>query len=140
MRENRSMGKNRDVMKLIRVVVILAGLLFLNGVLAAGTSSATMSPVECQVSFLDLQHDTYASRSSFTNQTDFTASYGKLIAVWPRLTGGIAPPDTLQILTDYQAALNALAAASPPKIDPAVAQRLVTGAQYVIDCVNVNNP
>ena len=137
------MGKNRDVMKLIRmvvvVVVVVAGLLFLNGVLA-GTSSATMSPVECQASFLDLQHDTYASRSSFTNQTDFTESYAKLFAVWPRLTGAIAPPDTLQILTDYQTALNALAAASPPKIDPAVAQRLVAGAQDVIDCVNVNNP
>ena len=126
-------------MKLIRVVVVVAGLLFLNGVLA-GTSSATMSPVECQVSFLDLQHDAYASRSSFTNQRDFTDSYAKLIAVWPRLTGGIAPPDTLQILTDYQTALNGLAAASPPKTDPATAQRLVDGAQDVIDCVNVNNP
>jgi hypothetical protein len=126
-------------MKLIRVVVVVAGLLFLNGVLA-GTSSATMSPVECQVPFLDVQHDTYASRSSFTNQTDFTESYAKLFAVWPRLTGGIAPPDTLQILTDFQTALNALAAASPPKIDPVIAQRLVAGAQDVIDCVNVNNP
>jgi len=126
-------------MKLIRVVVVVAGLLFLDGV-PAGTSSATMSPVECQVPFLDLQHDAYASRSSFTNQRDFTDSYAKLIAVWPRLTGGIAPPDTLQILTDYQTALNALAAASPPKTDPATAQRLVDGAQDVIDCVNVNNP
>jgi|GEM_PF-3018621 hypothetical protein len=126
-------------MKLIRVVVVVAGLLFLDGV-PAGTSSATMSPVECQVPFLDLQHDAYASRSSFTNQRDFTDSYAKLIAVWPRLTGGIAPPDTLQILTDYQTALNALAAASPPKTDPATAQRLVNGAQDVIDCVNVNNP
>jgi hypothetical protein len=126
-------------MKLTRVVVVLAGLLFLNGVLA-GPSSATMSPVECQASFMDLQHDAYASRSSFTNQKDFTDSYGKLIAVWPRLTGGLAPPDTLQILTDYQTALNALAAASPPKIDPAVAQRLVAGAQDIIYCVNVNNP
>ena len=126
-------------MKLIRVVVVVAGLLFLDGV-PAGTSSATMSPVECQVPFLDLQHDAYASRSSFTNQRDFTDSYAKLIAVWPRLTGGLAPPDTLQILTDYQTALNALAAASPPKTDPATAQRLVNGAQDVIDCVNVNNP
>ena len=126
-------------MKLIRVVVVVAGLLFLDGV-PAGTSSGTMSPVECQVPFLDLQHDAYASRSSFTNQRDFTDSYAKLIAVWPRLTGGIAPPDTLQILTDYQTALNALAAASPPKTDPATAQRLVNGAQDVIDCVNVNNP
>jgi hypothetical protein len=126
-------------MKLIRVVVVVAGLLFLNGVLA-GTSSATMSPVECQVPFLDLEHDTYTSRSSFTNQADFTASYAKLFAVWPRLTGGIAPPDTFQILTDFQTALNGLAAASPPKIDSAVAQRLVGGAQDVIDCVNVNNP
>lgn len=133
------MGKNQDVMKLIRVVAVLAGLLFLNGVLA-GTSSATMSPVECQASFLGLQHDTYASRSSFTNQRDFTESYAKLFVVWPRLTGAIAPPDTLQILTDFQTDLNALAAASPPKIDPAVAQRLVAGAQDVIDCVNVNNP
>jgi hypothetical protein len=126
-------------MKLIRVVVVVAGLLFLNGVLA-GTSSATMSPIECQVPFLDMQRDTYASRSSFTNQTDFTESYAKLYAIWPRLTGGIAPPDTVPLLTDFQTALNSLAAASPPKIDPAVAQRLVAGAQDVIDCVYVNNP
>ena len=130
-------------MKLRRVVVVVvavvAGLLFLNGVLAE-TSSATMSPIECQVPFLDLQHDTYASRSSFTNQADFTANYAKLFVVWPRLTGGVAPPDTLQFLTDFQTALNALAAATPPKIDPAVAQRLAAGAQDVIDCVNVNNP
>lgn len=103
-------------MKLIRAVVVAAGLLFLNGVLA-GTSSATMSPVECQAGFLDLQHYAYASRSSFTSQADFTQSYAQLFAVWPRLTGGIAPPDTLQILTDFQTAVNALAAASPPKID-----------------------
>jgi hypothetical protein len=126
-------------MKLIRVLVAVTGLLSLNGVLA-GTSSATMSPIECQVPFLDVQHDTWASRSSFTNQADFTASYTKLSAIWPRLTGAVAPPDTLQFLTDFQTDLNALAAASPPKIDPAVAQRLVAGAQDVIDCVNVNNP
>jgi hypothetical protein len=126
-------------MKLMRVVVVLAGLLFLNGVLA-GTSSATMSPVECQTSFLDLQHDTYVSRSSFTSQADFTESYAKLFVVWPRLTGAVAPPDTLQILSDFQTDLNVVAAASPPKIDQAVAQRLVAGAQDVIDCVNVNNP
>lgn len=128
-----------NVMKLMRVGVVLAGLLLLNGVVA-GTSSATMSPIECQASFLDLQHDTYASRSSFASQTDYTDSYAKLFVVWPRLTGAVAPPDTLQILSDFQTELNALAAASPPKIDPAVAQRLVAGAQDVIDCVNVNNP
>jgi hypothetical protein len=126
-------------MKLMRVGVVLAGLPLLNGVLA-GTSSATMSPVECQASFLDLQHDTYASRSSFTNPTDYTQSYAKLFVVWPRLTGAVAPPDTVQILSDFQTELNGLAAASPPKIDPAVAQRLVAGAQDVVDCVNVNNP
>jgi hypothetical protein len=128
-----------NIMKLMRAGVVLAGLLLVNGVLA-GTSSATMSPVECQASFLDVQHDTYASRSSFTSQTDYTESYAKLFVVWPRLTGAVAPPDTVQILSDFQTDLNALAATSPPKIDPAVAQRLVAGAQDVIDCVNVNNP
>src|ERR1700757_3475338 len=113
-----------NVMKLMRVGVVLTGLPLLNGVLA-GTSSATMSPVECQASFLDMQHDTYASRSSFTSQMDFTESYAKLFVVWPRLTGAVAPPDTQQLLSDFQTELKGLAAASPPKMDPAVAQRLV---------------
>lgn len=125
-------------MKLIRVVVVCAGLLLLNGVLA-GTSSA-ISPVVCQTPLLDLQADTYDSRSSFTNETDLADSRAKLFIVWPRLTGAQAPPDTVPILTDFQTSLNALAAASPPKLDPVVAQRLVARAQGVIDCVNVNNP
>jgi hypothetical protein len=110
----------------------------MNGVLA-GTSSA-ITPVVCQGRLADLRSDTYASRSSFTNQTDFTDNYEKVNLVWPRITGAQAAPDTLPILTDFQTALNALAAASPPKIDPAVAQRLVEAAQGIIDCVIANNP
>ncbi|HZQ33338.1 MAG TPA: hypothetical protein VFB19_16610 [Mycobacterium sp.] len=125
-------------MKLIRVGVVFAGLVVANATLA-GTSSA-ISPVGCQSGLAQLRSDTWAFKGSFTNPADFADSYAKINIAWPRITGGIAPPDTFQILSDYQTQLNALAAASPPQVDPAVAQRLVSGAQDVLDCLRVNNP
>lgn len=44
--------------------------------------------------------------------------------------------DALQKLVDFQTTLNALATAAKPKVDPAVAQALITEAQAVIDCIN----
>lgn len=125
-------------MKLIRVVVVLAGLLSLNGVLA-GTSSA-ITPTFCQALLANLRSDMYAGRGAFSNQADFIANFDRLKLVWPRITGAQAPPDTFGILTDFQTALNGLAAASPPKMDPATSQRLVAGAQDVYDCLVANNP
>lgn len=125
-------------MKLIRVLVVLAGLLFLNTALAG--HSWAISPVGCQGQLGDLRLDAWQSRSAFTNQADFVSSYEKIGLVWPRITGAVAPPDTFDLLTDFQSQLNALAAASPPKVDPAVAQRLVAGAQDELDCLRANNP
>lgn len=45
--------------------------------------------------------------------------------------------DAVEKLVDFQATLNALATAPKPKIDPAVAQSLITEAQGVIDCINM---
>ena len=44
--------------------------------------------------------------------------------------------DALQKLVDFQTTLNALATTAKPKVDPAVAQALITEAQAVIDCIN----
>ena len=74
------------------------------------------------------------------NQADFMANFERVKLVWPRITGAQAPPDTLGFLYDFQGSLNGLAAAAPPKLDPAIAQRLVAGAQDVIDCIIANNP
>jgi hypothetical protein len=133
-----AMGNNRDLMKLIRVVVVVAGLLFANGVVAANSSAIT--PTFCQAGLGILRSDTYAARSSFTDPADFYVNFERVKQVWPRITGAQAPPETLGFLYDFQGALNGLAAAAPPKIDPAVAQRLVAGAQDVIDCIIANNP
>jgi hypothetical protein len=125
-------------MKLMRAVVVVAGLLLLNGILA-GISSA-ITPTSCQAPLANLRSDTYAARGAFTNEADFMANFERVKLVWPRITGAQAPPDTLGFLTDFQEALNGLAAASPPKVDPAVAQRLGAGAQDVIDCIITHNP
>jgi hypothetical protein len=130
------MSKNRDVMETKRLVAMSAGLLVAGGVLAAPASAIT--PTVCQVPVNDLKLATFNARSSFANDADFIASFDKVLLVWPRVTGAVAPPDTWGILADYQGGLNSLAAAS--KLDPAVAKRLVDGAQAIIDCLNANIP
>ena len=120
-------------MKLTRLVVIFVGLLFLNGVLT-GTASAT-TVEECQAQLSALRADTVASESAFTNQKDFTGSVAKLDAASAKLAEG-KNADAVQKLTDFQTTLNALATAPKAKIDQAVAQRLTTQAQGVINCVN----
>lgn len=119
-------------MKLTRMVVVLVGLLYLNGVLA-GTATAT--PVfACQVAHHNLRTDTFAAQSSFTNRKDWTDSLDHLDAVWPRLEGGYKDPVAVEELNDFRATMTALA--TQAKIDPAVAQRLATQAQDIIDCDN----
>jgi hypothetical protein len=44
--------------------------------------------------------------------------------------------DTVTKLGDFQKVLAQLAAASPPKLDPATAAVLSAEAQGVIDCIN----
>jgi hypothetical protein len=125
-------------MRLKRVIVFVAGLLFVNGVVAPTSSAIT--PTFCQPLLAQLRTDLYRVKASFTNYSDFTANYDKVFIVWPRITGAQAPPDTFDILADFQTSMTALAAAAPPKLDPAVAPKLVSGAQDVIDCIIANNP
>jgi hypothetical protein len=118
-------------MKLTRIVWVLAGLLFLNGVLA-GTASATPI-VACQILQWPLRQNTYAAKSSFTNPQDLTANLQILDSVLMRLTD-VKHPYVEEDLTRFQTNLNTLAAQR--KLDPAVAQTLSAQAQDVIDCAN----
>ena len=49
---------------------------------------------------------------------------------------GAQPSDAVAKLTGFQTSLDALATAPKPKLAPAAAQSLSTGAQGVIDCIN----
>jgi len=63
----------------------------------------------------------------------------KLDAAATKLSEG-KDADAVQKLVDFQTTLNALATAAKPKVDPAVAQALITEAQAVIDCINTIGP
>lgn len=120
-------------MKLTRLVVLLVGLLFLNGVLV-GTAAATTVD-ECQAKLTTLRGSTVAAQSSFTNQKDFDGSVAKLDAASAKLAEG-KNADAVQKLTDFQTTLNALATAPKAKIDQMVAQNLAAQTQEVIVCIN----
>jgi hypothetical protein len=94
--------------------------------------------VVCQAAFIELRVDTYASRGTFANPSDFKANYDRLTAAWPGLTAGITPPETYGALADFQASVTALGAS--PQLDPVVASRLADRAQGILDCVNANQP
>ena len=104
------------------------------GAIAVGPATAT-TVGECQAKLATLRSDTVAAQSSFANQKDFVGLLGKLDAAATKLSQG-KNADAIQKLTDFQTALNALASAAKPKVDPTVAQALSTKAQGVIDCVN----
>jgi hypothetical protein len=118
-------------MRLTRLVVVLVGLLCLNGGLV-GTASAT--PVTaCQNLYWPLRIDTYAAKSSFTNQRDLTDNLNILDSVSMRLAD-VKHPFVEEDMTRFQTNLGALAAQG--KLDPPVGQRLSAQAQDVIDCAN----
>jgi hypothetical protein len=120
-------------MKRTRLAVVVAGLISLTGA-PAGTASAT-AIVDCQILWWTLELDTHAAGSSFTNHQDFTDSLAILQSVWPRLED-VKHPFVEEDMTRFQMKLNGLAAASPPNLDPSVAQRLSAEAQDVIVCAN----
>jgi hypothetical protein len=90
---------------------------------------------ECQSHLATLRSDTVAAESSFTNQKSFDGEIGKIDAASSMLTEG-KNADAVQKLGDFQSALNLLATAAKPKVDPGTAQSLTAEAQGVIDCIN----
>ena len=106
--------------------------------LAVGSASATTAE-ECQPHLATPRTDTVAAQSSFAKQHDFDRLVAKLDAAATKLSEG-KDADAVQKLVDFQTTLNALATAAKPKVDPAVAQALITEAQAVIDCINAIGP
>ncbi len=119
-------------MKSSRLVALLAALSLLLG-LVGGVAASTTE--QCQSQLTTLRADTVASQSSFTNAKDFNGLVAKLDAAAAKLQVG-KNADAIQKLVDFQTTLNALASSPKPKVDAEVAQRLVQGAQAVIDCIN----
>ena len=115
------------------VAVLVAALAFVG--LAVGTASATTTVEQCQSELATLRSDTVAAQSSFTNQKDFNGAIGKLDAASTKLTAG-KNADAVQKLGDFQSALNSLAIAAKPKVDPGTALSLSNEAQGVINCIN----
>ena len=120
-------------MKLARLLVILAALLSLQAVVAAAAPASTVG--ECQTKLDTLRAETVAAQSSVTNAKDFNNSVIKLDEARTKLTAG-KNADAVAKLTGFQTSLNALATAPKPKLTPAAAQSLSTGAQGVIDCID----
>jgi hypothetical protein len=104
---------------------------------AAATGSASATAVEeCQAKLATLRLSTEAAQSSFTNQKDFNGLLGKLDATATKLAEG-KNADAVEKLVGFQNTLDLLATAPKPKVDPAVAQRLIAAGQSVIDCISV---
>jgi hypothetical protein len=120
-------------MKLARILVVLAALLSLQAVVAGAAPASTVD--ECQSKLETLRAETVAAQSSFTNTKDFNGAVFKLDDAAAKLTAG-KNADAVAKLTGFQTSLNALATAPKPKLAPAAAQSLSTGAQGVIDCIN----
>ena len=120
-------------MKITRLLVVLAAVLSLNAIGAGAASATTVE--ECQAQLTTLRDDTLAAQGSFTNPKDETGLVGKLDVASAKLAAG-KTTDAAQKLVDFQTTLNALANATKPKVDPAVAEALSAEAQGVIDCIN----
>jgi hypothetical protein len=120
-------------MKITRLLVVLAAVLSLHAVGAATASATTVD--QCRGQLSTLRNATLAAQASFTNQRDVGALVAKLDAASAKLAAG-KNADAVAKLMDFQTTLNALATATKPKVDPAVAQALSGDAQGVIDCIN----
>jgi hypothetical protein len=125
--------KERKALTAIRLTVALAALL---AFAAVGVTPASASTVEeCQANLATLRADTVAAGPSFTNAKDVNGLVAKLDAASAKLAAG-KNADAVEKLVDFQTALNALATAAKPKVDPTVAGTLSGEAQGVIDCIN----
>ena len=120
-------------MKITRLLAVLAALLSLS-LAGAGAASATTVD-ECQGQLMTLRYDTLAAQASFTNQKEVGGLVAKVDVASAKLAAG-KNIDAVAKLVDFQTALNTLAAAPKPKVDPAVAQALSAEAQDVIVCIN----
>ena len=103
-------------MNLTRLVVIFAGLLFLNGILA-GTASAT-TVVECRTLIADLRSDTVEAQLQSAQTKDQSGSVAMLDDISAMLAEG-KNADAIQMLSDF-------VAQGHPSI----------GVQDVIGCIN----
>jgi anionic cell wall polymer biosynthesis LytR-Cps2A-Psr (LCP) family protein len=120
-------------MKLARILVVLAALLSLQAVVAGAAPASTVD--ECQSKLETLRAETVAVQSSFTTTKEFDGAVFKLDDAAAKLAAG-KNADAVAKLTGFQTTVNALATAPKPKLAPATAQSLSTGAQGVIDCIN----
>ena len=103
-------------MNLTRLVVIFAGLLFLNGILA-GTASAT-TVVECRTLIAHLRYDTVEAQHRSAQTKDQSGSLAMLDDISAMLAEG-KNADAIQKLSDF-------VAQGHPSI----------GVQDVIGCIN----
>jgi hypothetical protein len=120
-------------MNLARLLTILAASLALSAVAVGSASASTVD--ECQAKLRTLRANTVASETSFALPNSFNNVVAKLDASAAKLAEG-KNADAVEKLVDFQTTLNALATASKPKVDPAVAQSLIAEAQGVIDCID----
>jgi hypothetical protein len=122
-------------MRLVRLLVAVLAAALAFGGLAVATASAATSVEDCQSQLATLRADTVAAETSFTNRRSLDSEIGKLDTTSTKLAEG-KNADAVQKLVDYQSALNSLAAASKPKVEPDTAQSLIAEAQGAIDCIN----
>jgi hypothetical protein len=120
-------------MNLARLLAILAASLAFSAVAVGSASASTVD--ECQAKLTTLRANTVASETSFANPNSFNNVVAKLDASAAKLAED-KNADAVEKLVDFQTTLNALATASKPKVDSAVAQSLIAEAQRVIDCVD----
>jgi hypothetical protein len=111
------------------MVVALAALLTAT---APHASAATAQ--DCQAQLTALSDDTWAAADSFSNTRDVDGLVGKIGAASAELAAD-KNSDALLKLDSYQAKLTELAFAPKPKVDPAVAVRLSTGAEQAAACI-----
>jgi hypothetical protein len=122
-------------MRLVRLLVAVLAAALAFGGLAVTTASAATSVEDCQTQLATLRADTVAAETSFTNRRSLDSEIGKLDTTSTKLAQG-KNADAVQKLVDFQSALNSLATAPKPKVEPDTAQSLIAEAQGAIDCIN----
>ena len=120
-------------MKVTRLFAILVALVSLAAATASSAGATTAE--ECQAELAELRAATVAAETSFANPKDFANTLVKLDEAAAKLAEG-KNADAVAKLVDFQVRLGAFAGAPKPKLDPAVAQGLIAGAQTVVGCID----
>jgi hypothetical protein len=120
-------------MNFLRPLVVLTAIVATTFLGVGNASAATAE--ECQGKLADLRRDTVTASSAFSNPHSVEGLLAKLDAASGKLTEG-KNADASAKLVDYRDTLSTLASAPKPKVDPEVAEALVTESQGVIDCIN----